>query len=557
VQPTNTSQLAAAVNVTTAANETVRTSLSGFRFPATITPTTITGHQKVWVNTTLPRHTAPETYTGALIVRNQTYDTQVPFNITVPAVPNWTLTPTNASFTIPVNTTRSVANLTVANTGNTDLTVDTRLREDSGEARDLSTVFDVRQRFQVFRGENRTQPLGASTAFEQQPGGYNGTLEVLVGDEVAQNISVEATVVDDVAPSATVTVNDTEATVPTELTAAVDDNVRIANVTGTVYRTVTDTVTVGNRTEVRTGNETIAEFQFGKEDAGAWSYEFTNTSALGDYHVTVTVTDASENTRTVQDSFTVDRLEAVAVPTQNPQAPAAKVNTWSTTELFTLTEPTPVRVSLAAFQYGAPANGTLGNATVQLVLPTGGKDFFEAENGTVQVSQPGTYRVRVKGGIKDVYNARFSVRPVIGQQHVPVDPIAVTGAFTRFAAQDDMRRQWAGADFIACSNTAEATILGEEYAWSPSNQVDKARYVCVIPFKSVHIGASFENEVVPVPPAVREKEQQVKDAAISHWRGLAEKRNIIMWVLGVLLIGSNVTWVTVIYLYPRLRFEFL
>jgi hypothetical protein len=30
-----------------------------------------------------------------------------------------------------------------------------------------------------------------------------------------------------------------------------------------------------------------------------------------------------------------------------------------------------------------------------------------------------------------------------------------------------------------------------------------------------------------------------------------------MWVLGVLLIGSNVTWVTVIYLYPRLRFEFL
>jgi hypothetical protein len=28
-------------------------------------------------------------------------------------------------------------------------------------------------------------------------------------------------------------------------------------------------------------------------------------------------------------------------------------------------------------------------------------------------------------------------------------------------------------------------------------------------------------------------------------------------VLGVLLIGSNVTWVAVIYLYPRLRFEFL
>lgn len=506
----------------------------------------------VAVSTAAPSSTLPGNYSGRILVENATARQVVPFTLHVAEYRNWSIAPHRFNATVSTNTTAGLGFLSVDNTGNVDLQVGVSVNSSGGH--DLADILDVNQRFIAFRNGVRRVPVNASTAASQQPGLYNGSLAVSVDGALAFDIPVRMRVVDDVRPSIAVQVNDTEATRPTTVQAAVGDNVQVARVEGEVLRRVEDEVQVGNHTEVRVGNKSVASFTFDKRNAGQWLYTFTKTRHPGDYLVEATVTDTSGNARTVTASFSVENLDAVRVNRSTVSADAVQVGSWSESDVFSLEVSTPVQVELETFQYGE-SNQTLGNATVRLEMPTGGKKFFDAEGATVNVSSPGTYRLRVKGPRRGTYNARLKLHPLIGEDHVSLPTLTVTGSFTPFSTPDDLQREWQGADFLMCSDKAYVEMLGKSYTWKETNVRKDARYVCVIPFKATMVGSSFQYEVLPVTLTTWDTMIEDREEEVDKWRSKAGARFWIILFLVFIIVVETIIAVYLLWVRPRFDFD--
>ena len=364
----------------------------------------------------------PKTYTGAVTLRTGNNTTTRNYQVTVPEVANWTVTPRNLKTGVSVGSSGELNNITIGLKGNTE----TRLT--ANITGNLSEYYDTAPFFTVYPSLSKQVTVGYRVPSTTSFGYYTGDL--ILEDEQGRNqtVNLSATFKDRTKPEiGSADFPDIMATQVQKATVEASDNLKIAAVQAEILRT--DTVKSNNETvEV---NKTVGDYRL-NHVANSDDYElsFEETGEIGTYYVNLTVNDTSGNTVYQQEKFRVNGLDAVQITEQDFEFNKIKDRSEAQRVVISNKVKSPFNLSVKSLTYE-------GNTTLKIgIIPPDASQPRFFEDGKLSFKETGEYALVVKSVEEEPEQGLFeytgSLRIEVPPQHHELQKVFFGGKIDSF-----------------------------------------------------------------------------------------------------------------------------
>ena len=438
-------------------------------------------------------------------INNTHYNNSHKINITI--LPSY-----NFSLNYNINKTKQILNtggsgilfnFTIKNEGNVDLFFDFKI---NGSIKDLNVKLPKNRL--VYKGEEDV----ISVFYEIPPSiklkTYNGSLIIFnKNSNQTKYINLSLEVVDKIPPTIqNINITNIQATKPYKIFVSCDDNDKVKNVTGEVFK----------------NNTLFTKFVFKKiEGRKLYYYNFTNTSELGDYKLKVDVCDISNNCNKSSKSFKVVRLNVIEYKPLI-RLPDRRYGSYSEVNLLNITFPTKLKIKLINLTY-------LENTTWKMVVvyPDGNEVVVTSVGGEVNVKKEGSYKLKFYGEKEGDYFGELKLIPI--PQHVNLSTISFSGKFVSCYIPKNMVKQWYRGWLIrSVPNSSSGDICNQYYNLT-------VRY----PISSYNPNIE---EQVPISPNLIDQQKMKYENEISSlkkmlmWRGLILIISIVIIIIIVLVV---------------------
>ena len=459
-------------------------------FPVTVSPTNLTAtagtnetvNRTINATATVPYDQQPGTYTGEFAFLFDNHSTmRHAVNITVPVHRNFTVTNVSTQSNISIKSNPNVASIVVENTGNQNTTIAVNVTGN------ISDYLTYNPEITVFPGLQTTIRFGAGIPADTPFGRYTGQVQ-LMGDSVNRTVNISTRFVDTIAPTiSSVEAPSFQATKPEMFTVEARDNLNVTRVNASVrYET-----TVMENNESVTVNKTLEELTYTREPkTNRWTVT-PPADQRGTYYLDGVVADASGNTDTFAETFTVTGLNATRVLT-NFSMPDYRTDTDAVVEIGELERDTPLTIRLVSFDQ--PLTATNETWRVGLITPDSGRRTFTDIGDDIVIDEAGAIKLFVNGPVAEDYYGELSLSGV--QQHVPINNFTFHGSFSAVPVPHDQMFQVYDTNHTCSGVNAE--------------QVTDAGWECTyfIPVSTVPADSSLKNELQAVTPKSAEQQTE-------------------------------------------------
>lgn len=413
--------LARTTNITT----DVTIAAYSYPFDITFTPNYIPflSDNTLNVSITIPSSLAPGTYDGFIRYTGNNMDTVnswIPFIVLPESDAN--VTSFDHLETVASGQSGIFGRYYLENLGNTEVEFEVKIE---GNA---SNFLETQKEVLLVRGAAANNSVAYNIPRDYELGNYSGNLTVS-NDQLEVSFPFTLEVRDAIPPEITWANFQGEeymATLTHHLEVTAEDNVKIRNVTAEVFY---EDEFVVNATTNETGlmNVSMGYIEFEETDEkDIWAVDFNKTQHIGMYNLRVEAYDLSHNLVSKEYSFKNIELDSI----QNSDVLTVsdiRFDTFVTTELFEMTEPTTINISLSDIEYS-------GNLTFRILRPDENEVNID-ENITLSFSEVGIYQIMIQGNTVAPYS--FDLTLEVVPQHVSIPNIEVTGDIVSYYIPQD------------------------------------------------------------------------------------------------------------------------
>lgn len=356
---------------------------------------------------------------GIVFVFENRSSIQRSFTVRVPEERNWTISNASVKQNVSVGSSGRLGTITLSNSGNARVDLETVT---SGR---LAEYIVVNQFISSYPGLEKQVVLEYRIPKTTPFGRYNGTITLTDRNGVNRSVNVSTRFRDVIDPQVSaLQLSDMMATTTQSIRVAASDNIGVSNISVNVTRQASETQ--GNTTVLVNRSVVVAELEH-QPNSNLWTYEFKQSSEIGQYFARFVVTDEAGNTVILNRSFQVKGLDATQVLEPNFQFTSIRQGNEGEKVVIQNEIKSPFTLELERFAYA-------GNATIQVgVRPPGASspEFFDAEGSTLEFEKQGEYTLVIDSrgeekeqGIYD-FDGRLTIS--VPKQHFNVSDIVFSG----------------------------------------------------------------------------------------------------------------------------------